>query len=301
MQFPSLKSVQNWSYSDSTWTTSGNLKKMSSENVAIKTVFKMFDIPLDGKLSREDYERYAEHERDVVKLLNPAEAETVLSMSTSDMLGLDKYAKDGGMSYTVREFEIAWRVAARKELPEANQAFHQAYFRVIDTNGDHFLEKSEWTYYLKMCKTYTSEEQAMQALDSIDKNKDGVTSLQEYVDHCEDFWCNLGEKYGAQNLYGPKNLWTVYLHIVVHFVQTNFWESWWLINFCCRPTSSIINYKNCKLRNYVRWRMRFIRPWNRCGCMLYASQCIILMYTATISGYNSLIIIIVSNIENVAI
>ena len=54
--------------------------------------------------------------------LNPDEAEKVYSalMSISDMLGLDKYAKDGGMSYTVRELDIARRIAARRELPEAN-------------------------------------------------------------------------------------------------------------------------------------------------------------------------------------
>ena len=80
-----------------------------SYNVAMKTVFKMFDVPLDGKISREDFERYAEHERDGVKLLNYDEAEKVYSaiMSISDTLGLDKYVRDGGMSYTVREFDIA--------------------------------------------------------------------------------------------------------------------------------------------------------------------------------------------------
>ena len=110
-----------------------------SYNVAMKTVFKMLDIPLDGKISREDFERYSQHERDGVKLLNADEAEKVYSvlMSLSDILGMDKYARDGGMSYTLREFDIARRVASRKELPEANRALHSAYFRAIDTNGDH--------------------------------------------------------------------------------------------------------------------------------------------------------------------
>ena len=179
-----------------------------SYNVAMKTVFKMFDVPVDGRISREDFERYAEHERDGVKLLNSDEAEKVYSaiMSISDMLGLDKYVRDGGMSYTVREFDIARRVASRKELPEANRVLHSAYFRAIDTNGDHFLEKSEWTNYLKIRKTYTSEEQAMQSFDSLDKNKDEVISLQEFVEHSVDFWCNLGEEYGTQDMYGTRDL-----------------------------------------------------------------------------------------------
>ena len=54
--------------------------------------------------------------------------------------------------------------------------------------------------------SYISEEQAMQSFDSIDKNKDGVISLEEYVKYAIDFWCNLGEQHGVLNLYGTKDL-----------------------------------------------------------------------------------------------
>ena len=179
-----------------------------SVTVTMKTFFKMVDVPIDGKISREDFEKYAEHERDHLKLLNPAEAEKVYSafMTISDMLGLDKYARDGGMSYTLRELDIVRRVMARKDLPEVSHVLNTAYFRAIDTNGDHFLEKSEWVKFLKIGNTYTSEEQAMQSFDSIDKNKDGVISLEEYVEYAVDFWCNLGEEHGALDLYGTKDL-----------------------------------------------------------------------------------------------
>ena len=58
--------------------------------------------------------KYAEHERYHPKLLNPAEEEKAYSaiMTISDMLGLDKYVKDGGMSYTLRELDIVRRVLA---------------------------------------------------------------------------------------------------------------------------------------------------------------------------------------------
>ena len=177
-------------------------------NVAMKTVFKMLDVPLDGKISREDFEKYAKHERDGVKSMNPDEAEKVYGgiMLISDVFGLDKYARDGGMSYTMREFEIVRRIIARRDLPEANRVLHSAYFKAIDTNGDHFLQKSEWSNYLKIRNTYKSEEQAMQSFDSLDKNKDGVISLEEFVEHSVDFWCNLGEEHGAQDMYGTKDL-----------------------------------------------------------------------------------------------
>ena len=165
-----------------------------SVTVTMKTFFKMVDVPLDGKISRDDFVKYAEHERDHLKLLNAAEAEKVYSaiMTLSDMLGLDKYARDGGMSYTLQELDIVRRVLVRKDLPEVSHVLNIAYFRAIDTNGDQFLEKNEWAQYLKICNTYTSEEQAIQSFDSIDKNKDGVISLDEYVEYAVDFWCNLG-------------------------------------------------------------------------------------------------------------
>ena len=46
----------------------------------------------------------------------------------------------------------------------------------------------------------------MQSFDSLDKNKDGVISLEEFVDKSIDFWCNLGEEHGAQDMYGTKAL-----------------------------------------------------------------------------------------------
>ena len=185
---------------------------MSADNVAIKTMFKMMDLPPDGKISREDFVKYAEYERNHLKLLNPDEAEKAYSgiLTLSDMLGLDKYAKDGGMSYTMRELDIVRRVISRKasDMPAAELAhtIGSAYFRAIDTNGDHFLERSEWINYLKICKTFTTEEQAMQAFDSLDKNKDGIISLEEYAEKVVDFWFNLGEEHDAQNLYGTKDL-----------------------------------------------------------------------------------------------
>jgi Ca2+-binding EF-hand superfamily protein len=179
-----------------------------SANVTTNTVFKMFGVPTDGRITREDFEKDAKHLRDAIKHLNPDEAEKVYStlMSISDIFGLDKFAKDGGMSYTAREFEIVRRIVARKDLPEVNRVLHSAYFRAIDTNGNRLLERSEWTNYLKIRKTYVSEEQARNSFDSLDKNKSGVISLEEFVEGSVDFWCNLGEGHGAQDIYGTKDL-----------------------------------------------------------------------------------------------
>ena len=46
----------------------------------------------------------------------------------------------------------------------------------------------------------------MQSFDSLEKNKDGVISEEEYVEKAMDFWFNLGEEHDAQNLYGTKDL-----------------------------------------------------------------------------------------------
>ena len=83
---------------------------------------------------------------------------------------------------------------------------HSAYFKAFDTNGDHLLEKGEWSNYLKIRRTYTSEKQAMQSFDSLDKTKSGFISLEEFIEDSVDFWCNLGEEHGAQDIYGTKDL-----------------------------------------------------------------------------------------------
>jgi protein-arginine kinase activator protein McsA len=48
-----------------------------SANVTTKTVFKMFGVPAEGRITREDFEKDAKDLRDAIKHLNPAEAEKV--------------------------------------------------------------------------------------------------------------------------------------------------------------------------------------------------------------------------------
>lgn len=181
---------------------------MAKENVTARTVFKLLNVPVGGRISREHYDAYGRLEQDKVKKMNPVEAEKVYNalMVISDALGLDKFARDGGMSYTISEWEVARHVSSRTELPGANKAFHTALFKAIDTSGDGYLQRDEWSTYLKVCGTYVSESQARQSFDSIDTNKDGQISLEEYVAVGIDFWCNLGKDLGSQNLYGTEKL-----------------------------------------------------------------------------------------------
>ena len=168
----------------------------------------MFDVPTYGQLSREHWEKYAADQRDLVQKLKPVEADKVYQsiMMVSDMIGLDKYAKDGGMSYTMRELEIVRRIVSRKDLADANRVLHSAFFQAMDTDGDGLLHRDEWSNYLKIRNTYVSEEQAQESFDSVDTNKDGVISLPEFVEYSVDFWCKLGEDLGTKDLYGTKNL-----------------------------------------------------------------------------------------------
>ena len=94
------------------------------------------------------------------------------------------------------------RITAKRDLPDLVRVMQSAQFRTLDTNGNGFIQRSEWSNYLKLCKTYTSDEQAMEAFDSLDKDKSGVISLTEFVENGVDFRCNTGETIGAQNMYG---------------------------------------------------------------------------------------------------
>ena len=44
------------------------------ESVTVKTAFQMIDASPDGRISREDFEKFASHERDNVIQLNTVEA-----------------------------------------------------------------------------------------------------------------------------------------------------------------------------------------------------------------------------------
>ena len=54
----------------------GNLQQCMAEgeSVTVKTAFQMIDATTNGRISREDFEKFAAHKRDNVKQLNPVEA-----------------------------------------------------------------------------------------------------------------------------------------------------------------------------------------------------------------------------------
>ena len=50
------------------------------ESIAVKTAFEafqIFDATSNGRISRDDFVKFAAHERDSLKQLNPVEAENV--------------------------------------------------------------------------------------------------------------------------------------------------------------------------------------------------------------------------------
>ena len=176
-------------------------------NIAVKTVFKMHDTNGDGLISREDFTLYGERMRKALEDYgsNPVEAYFAYAgiCFISDVIGLTKDAKDGGKALDAIEFEkVRHQAATEGELPFANRVFHTALFRALDTNRSGFIERSEWANYLKIRGTLVSEEKALESFDSIDKNKDGKLSINEFVEFSVDFWCNLGKKLNAENLYG---------------------------------------------------------------------------------------------------
>ena len=136
------------------------------QSVTVKTAFQMIDVSSDGRISREDFEKFTVHQRDNVKQLNPVEADAYEGfMAISDLFGLDKFARDGGMSYTMRKYEIVHRIIAKRGMADAVRVIQSAQFQTIDTNCDELIQRSEWSNYLKICKTYTSDEQAMETFD----------------------------------------------------------------------------------------------------------------------------------------
>ena len=176
-------------------------------NIAVTTVFQMHDTDGNGVLSREDFTRYGERVRKALvdRGSNPVDAYFSYSgmCFLADVYGMTKDAKDGGKTLDPAEFEkVRSEIAVKGDLILANEVFHTALFRALDISGDGFIDKKEWANYLKVRQTYANQSQADVSFDSIDKNKDGKLSMEEFVDFSVDFWCNLGKKFNVENLYG---------------------------------------------------------------------------------------------------
>ncbi len=165
----------------------------------------MYELSEGEKMTRKSFENYAKKMRDAVQKLNSIEAFYAYSgfMHIADTFDFTRYAEDGGRQATVEEYIESLNNVSSEKCFFASDVFSVAVFRAIDTDGNGFITREEWSHYLKIVDTYENEEQARKSFDSLDKNKDNKISMEEYLEANRMFWDDLNEQ---KDLYGTKDL-----------------------------------------------------------------------------------------------
>ena len=180
--------------------------KPSSISTAMGTYQDMFKLADDGKITRHTFEKYASDLQKKLETLSRIEAFFVYAgfMQIADAYKLNKFPEDGGNTYTFKQLNDVLKQLPKNTVEFVCTVFSRALFRAIDTNASGFISRDEWSHYLKVRDTFKSEGQAMRAFDSLDINKNGQISMEEYETMCVKFWKSAGADKDVQDFYGTK-------------------------------------------------------------------------------------------------
>ena len=189
-------------------TTSTAVQRYTTPvNTLMNTYKKVFELPEDGKITRHNFVKLASSTRTSLEKLNRIEAFYAYAglMNVADGYGLTKFPEDGGNTYTIAEMCEVLQTVPKKELAFNVTAFSRALFRAIDTDASGFISRDEWIVHLKARNSYESDEQALRSFDSLDTNKDGQISMQEYEQGAIKFWTSSGTNQAVEDIYGTRN------------------------------------------------------------------------------------------------
>ena len=176
------------------------------ENLS-KTYQKLLDLPADAKISRHTFESYANTLRTSLEQLDKKEAffaYAAFMEMCSELYQLSKFPEDGGNVYTLPELCEVVLAMPKDSLYFYAGLYARSVFRAIDTNRNGFISRDEWALHLKVRNSYESDEQALRSFDSLDTNKDGRISLEEFEDAAVKFWDSAGSDEKVEDYYGTK-------------------------------------------------------------------------------------------------
>ena len=120
------------------------------------------------------------------------------------MHGFKKFPEDGGKTHTIAELCEIMHTIPKEELVRNVTAFSRALFRAIDTNANGFISMDEYIVHLKARNFYENDEKAFQSFDSLDTNKDGQISEEEFEQGTVTFWTSLGTNEAVEDIYGTR-------------------------------------------------------------------------------------------------
>ena len=159
----------------------------------MRTRFIRLDLNHDGFISRDDYELMATKLQEYGKLNKEnAEMKRKALMNVADRFGLKPGVKFPVEEAAKRAHQELTSMAPEKKWVMLKES-HDAIFDVLDLNGDGHISLDEFKVYFHIVGPDISEAEMTHAFNTIDTNKNGEISREEFIAAAFDFILGLEE------------------------------------------------------------------------------------------------------------
>ncbi len=154
------------------------------------------DVDKDGYISRADFDL-------IVKRYKEAGSTPEHIKKLQD--SFEKLYEIWGMTeegkrLTLDEFEEMFQEKLEKSYAYTDELY-SGWFEQVDMNGDGKITIDEWELHNKALNI--TAENAKKSFDAMDANKDGIISVQEFIDYHTEFFFSTEDKLNSSILYGP--------------------------------------------------------------------------------------------------
>jgi len=161
--------------------------------------FRMFDANHDGKLTKEDF---VEIGRRIAAMAPGDEVrkEAIRKMVLKDW---DRLFNQDGKTVEVKPDELLQSFSEKtsEELAKLAHDYCPIVFQAVDTDGDGFIQFSEYKNYF--CVLFQDDKEARASFDAIDTNKDGILSLEEFRNAWIEFLSGKDQQSPYRLMLGP--------------------------------------------------------------------------------------------------
>ena len=168
----------------------------------MRTRYARIDVNKDGYISREDYELMG---KKLVEYsgMKGEQAESTCKgfLKIADVLNLQP-----GVKLPFQQIAEQANVAMLSMSPEDRKALlklnHDLLFDVIDSNNDGHISVNELKIYFQMKAPGLSEKEVVHSFNTIDANKNGEISREEFMAAAEDFLFGVEETELSEVFFG---------------------------------------------------------------------------------------------------
>ena len=106
---------------------------------------------------------------------------------------------DENVRLTIPEFEVMFRENLEKSFAHADELYSE-WFSQVDLNDNGVISLNEWKVHSSALGI--SEDDAEKSYRAMDTNKDGVISMEEFIEYHKEFFFSAEDKLHSSILYG---------------------------------------------------------------------------------------------------